>query len=1166
MNRYSVLLLLTLLASALQSAGQFQHDIKPPTVVPPSPDASALGKYGSIPVGLHTGIPNISIPIHVVKSGSLELPIALNYHASGVKTSEIASWVGTSWSLDCGGVVSRSVVGKPDKGGFLSKTNIKSFSQIDWINDFYYLKAVADGGDAGSDHESDFYFYNFPGHSGKFVYRQNQGTINPFIIPESPIQVITLSNGYKIIDETGTMYRFNAAELTSYTEGSVLISYESAYYLTSIRSADGRDSINFSYVLDQEYVAGGNNYQTTVGQSCPSQLVSPPVNGYHTSSYYSSGRAIRTPRLQTITFPHGKVDFITTTRSDIAQVRLQEIKVWAKEPNGTFTHKRSFILGQDYFKSANGQFVALKLPSLTEQDPLSAIGKVHTFEYDDTLKLPPRNTNAQDWWGYYNGQTGNSSLIETRVENFLSTPYPIGNANRNPNATAMKAGIIKRITYPAGGSTELKFEPHYYAGGTTTTPNNRTAQAGVSGNTTTLFEDTKTFTVTTSGYATVATTCSNVNDAIPFYSYVSVRKQNGPFLLEHRYDPAIYQPFNPVLEKVFYVYLEAGNTYELKVMSKGSSTSGLMGNAAFSHATITWMETTAGTTTMAGGLRVKEVKDYASPGATPIVKVYKYGKETSPGVFDGNGVLLTPIEGLSNSRQITTFWMSQAIPPSSFITKNCSGQRLTITGNPALDLTSLSGAPVVYETVTVFEGGTGAPNGKHVFKFDAKVDQLALAPQAYNNGRFQLNDGWMGGDEIYNGVFIGNTTNKVSETSTVNSVLDQKQVTGTKIGWAIQFEGDGMPSDLGILTCCNNQFFYAFDYPIYSGVKKLGRVEQKSYSSTEPITVNETSTTYKYNNLSSNHQQLSELTVTDSEGSTQKTKYWYPADYANVDNLATLRASNIVAVPVKEELYRRDSIVAGKLTRYNNDGKPIEIHQYETLKPQAAPVHNPATLLPAGYVKRLDISYDATTKRMNKTQMSDNLSTVYLWGYSNVLPIAMISNGNTNDVAATSFEYDAKGGWSYNGATHSDIVVKTGTSYYKLGGGSITKSLPAGKYKLEYWAKGTVNLSGGSIVTVRTAPADANGWIFHEKEVTLSATTTLTLSGTATAFVDELRVYPVTAQVTTYTYDVANGIRSVTDPNSLITTFEYDTFGRLRLQRDHLGNIVKTYDYHYKGY
>lgn len=80
----------------------------------PAPNAAALGKYSDIPVSYFTGVPSISIPIYTVQEGPLSVPVALNYHASGVRVGEPASWVGLGWSLDAGGMVTRTVMGKPD--------------------------------------------------------------------------------------------------------------------------------------------------------------------------------------------------------------------------------------------------------------------------------------------------------------------------------------------------------------------------------------------------------------------------------------------------------------------------------------------------------------------------------------------------------------------------------------------------------------------------------------------------------------------------------------------------------------------------------------------------------------------------------------------------------------------------------------------------------------------------------------------------------------------------------------------------------------------------------------------------------------------------------------------------------------------------------------------
>src|SRR5580698_2617890 len=85
-----------------------------------SPTAASLGKYGDIPVSYHTGIPEIDIPIYTIKAGSIEMPISLSYHASGLKVEEEASWVGAGWALNAGGVITRTVIGAADDRGLNS--------------------------------------------------------------------------------------------------------------------------------------------------------------------------------------------------------------------------------------------------------------------------------------------------------------------------------------------------------------------------------------------------------------------------------------------------------------------------------------------------------------------------------------------------------------------------------------------------------------------------------------------------------------------------------------------------------------------------------------------------------------------------------------------------------------------------------------------------------------------------------------------------------------------------------------------------------------------------------------------------------------------------------------------------------------------------------------
>ena len=92
-----------------------------PKITPPSPNVSAMQRYGDIPVGLYSGVPNISVPLYEIKSDDITVPISISYHASGVKVADEASRIGLGWVLNAGGVISRNIVGKDDfsyNGGF----------------------------------------------------------------------------------------------------------------------------------------------------------------------------------------------------------------------------------------------------------------------------------------------------------------------------------------------------------------------------------------------------------------------------------------------------------------------------------------------------------------------------------------------------------------------------------------------------------------------------------------------------------------------------------------------------------------------------------------------------------------------------------------------------------------------------------------------------------------------------------------------------------------------------------------------------------------------------------------------------------------------------------------------------------------------------------------
>ena len=966
-----------------------QESIAVPSVIPPSPDAAALGKYGSIPVGLHTGVPQIDIPLYTIKTKSLQVPISVSYHASGVKVNEIASWVGLGWSLNAGGVITRSVVGKSDEGGFWSN-NIKSHSQVG-IDDEEYLLTYADH---SGDGESDYYFYNFNGRSGKFVYAQNDSQ-NPVLIPQEPLDIKFVNGHFEIRDEVGTRYVFGSVETT--TLGPDNETYNSSYYLSDIYSVDGTDHIEFHYSsAEPAYIDYSVNYSETIGAICATAGPPTAPNTHDTPTPNSTSRSYAPLRLTEIVFSNGKVVFTSLTgRQDAPGSRLGSIGIYSMGPVGGLILAKKFIFETDHFVSATGSGYSkyrLRLDGIHEKGTQPDTIKSHRFSYNETVNLPSVGSLNQDWWGLSNGQTANQSFIPSETIVLAGYPFNVGSGSRNPNATAMQAGILNRIDYPTGGYSEIDYEPHQYIG---PKKYSKTIEAvsGQVGDTTNLLDSVTFFTAKQTGWAKITATCSDDIDGSPSPSTVTFRKVGGSLLVNHIYDRSIYEPAYPsVFTQDYWVLLNVGQTYELKVTSKGTTNSPLLQGAAYSKGKVFWDEY-EDDLKIAGGLRVKEMRDYTSVGATPITRKYKYGE-----LEDGIGTLLIPTDGLATSKQKLVVNLTHLGATDCQL--DCATERLLITGRPVYDLSTLNGAPVIYSQVTVYEGGEDAPIGRTVHYFDVEEDEFMGTDEAYNNGRYQMNNSWRGGDEVLASVFSAKGS-KVKETSSGYTIFGQTSVIGTKVGRKISMTGD---CDLGAQQASDpSTYFYYFDYNIYSGIKKMTSSTERLYSVVDPSNSTEVTTNYFYDNLNNDHQQLSRKVTSDSEGNTYQTSYWYTADFDNtVWDVAELKDNHIIGIPIKEEYYKNNQLIAGKVSHLNEYGKPVEVYQLETNVPKTPVIHNRAIPIPSGlsYIKKLDINYDAATQNIIEASLTDNVNTVYLWGYDNTYPVAKIENSDSSTVVS----------------------------------------------------------------------------------------------------------------------------------------------------------------------
>jgi hypothetical protein len=166
-----------------------------------------------------------------------------------------------------------------------------------------------------------------------------------------------------------------------------------------------------------------------------------------------------------------------------------------------------------------------------------------------------------------------------------------------------------------------------------------------------------------------------------------------------------------------------------------------------------------------------------------------------------------------------------------------------------------------------------------------------------------------------------------------------------------------------------------------------------------------------------------------------------------------------------------------------------------------------------------------------------------------------------SDIAYTSFEADGSGNWIIPSASRDNTAITGNKSYNLTNGAILHYGLSASTtYIVSYWSNTYASYSVSNTTKI-TAGKLINGWTYFEH--TLSGATAISIYGGGD--VDELRLYPQGAQMTTYTYTPLVGMSSQCDVNNRATYYNYDPLGRLRYVQDQDHNIIKTNQYHYKG-
>lgn len=448
MKRLILILSVCLLSLALNAQNEYGKV---------SPQTADFIKYGNIPVSLYTGQVNVSVPLYHIEDPDFDIPLILNYASDGFKPAKRSGFAGLNWSLSGLGAVTREIYGVPDDfkeytttmdrtKGFWQAVQLKPYNQDNLYNfrpgifkNFGPYCALPYVDNCFYDGEPDLFMFAMPGHNGTFMI-DNQGVVRAndkgykidlsgltaqmeFLgYPEDSEIKITAPNGYVYAFGgalTSLEYNINFSPTRDFTAAEKK-SCINAWHLTKITAPNGR-------TLVLNYLSGDiNSIWSPIWFSSRTKLpvASDPMEPY-------------TYKATKIVFPESIVIADTGLRIEFQQ-SVETCKAFYQEFRKY--NNPSYQLDAIQVKQGSETVYTYQL-SYSEQLQFRFLQQVtmpdggkYKFDYQHPgVYAEPSTTNVDDF-GYLKG------LLPT-----------------NP------VSLLTKMTYPTGGYTLFKYEPHTYS-------------------------------------------------------------------------------------------------------------------------------------------------------------------------------------------------------------------------------------------------------------------------------------------------------------------------------------------------------------------------------------------------------------------------------------------------------------------------------------------------------------------------------------------------------------------------------------------------------------------------------------------------------------------------------------------------------------------------------
>lgn len=1138
------ILLITLvsLLFVLNGKSQGQKIGSPPV----SPEAASLFKASQMPVGHFTGTASVSVPIFTIKLNDFEWPISLSYQTGGIKVEEMASCAGLGWTLNATGSVNQTINGHndllfdgyPNAGDKLSDyyapnpgsgPNYTGGTAERRKYDAY--KRIAEG---QYDWQPDLFMYNAGAFSGKFFLDQyGQTHASPF----GQLKTASVFGSHHLTSESGVEYAFDDPEYYQY--GACFTDNASmSNFLTKIKTPNGNwlsffyDTLTYSYVArNQEMICmkmygveftgespctmNNCEYVTnTVTAKILKKIIS--SNGDSVTFTYSSQ-----PRYDII---NGKVLTSVQVFNSLHQ-RVQKLNL-----------KHSYIGNTDSSTACRLMLDSVKAESTNGDEQL-----LYAYEYDNLVPLPDRLSKSQDVWGYYNGQA-NNTLLPSRLD------FNYNGANRSINFAYAKAGSLKKVTYSTGGYSSFEYEPndHYVSNyhvdslGYFASPYYNSSTSSTVSYTVTIPTNAANITLLHYQYGCVATTPPDYNE-----NCLITFSGNGEY---YEWDCAY-----PTNEEM--VNIPAGS-YTVTITTTGGSYGHFQVKYFLDHSyTFTGNLPT-------GGLRIKSTSIATDNSAVPEVIRYRYKLFNDTSRSSGQVSLEPQFDYYHyNYHWWTTcggYWghfdPDLAPPPCQLI--KLATQYHILRANSVLPLTNMLGNFTAYTNVSE-AAGAGYELGKTEYTFSYAPDQSHSV--GFPSTLQTLKD-WQRGQLLTKRIYKAVSPTQLTLQSLDENFYNEKNYSDywaklysntsdlpdyyKGLGLDIQYQVPEVHIGLTVFPA----EFTINDFHLDSKWYRLDSSRQTLYDATGNLTH---LTKYSYN--SSKHVLLTGKETKTSKGIITAETYTYPPDHYGSLVYDTMVARYILSPVITNTKTLANNQISKSENEYYywNNGKPL-------LKKMRS----------STYTNTLqdDITINKYDSKGNVVEFvaKNGITTSIVYDYSTSSPIAQVINSDSTSIAYTSFEADGTGGWTGIDSSYISRGVPgiTGSTSYVAGNLFLSKSAlsSSGTYIVSYWsANGYYNVNSSSA----TAGPTKGIWTYYQHRVVNPASGTITISGTGS--IDEVRLYPEGAQMTTYTYDPLIGMTSKCEANSRITYYEYDKFNRLSIIRDQNSNVIKKICYNYHG-